>query len=47
LIHTYFIKGILTEELRECLDAVDVVGCAARFPAAVHGQDGVTHIDTS
>ena len=37
----------LAEVFRECLDAIDVISSAARFPAAVHGQDGVTHIDTS
>ena len=37
----------LAEELRESLDAVDVVGCAARFPATVHGQDGISHVNSS
>ena len=36
----------LAEELRKGLDAVDVVGCATCFPAAVHGQDGIAHVNT-
>ena len=40
-------QKLLAEKLRECLDTVYVVGCAARFPTAMHGQDGITHIDTT
>lgn len=36
----------LLEEFREGLDAVDVVGCATRFPTAMHGQDSIAHVDT-
>ena len=36
----------LAEELRKGLDAVDVVGWATCFPAAVHGQDGIAHVNT-
>lgn len=37
----------LTEELTEGLDSIDVVGHTACFPAAVHSQNGIAHIDTS
>ena len=40
-------KETLFEEFREGLETVDVVGCAARFPATMHGQDGIAHIDTT
>ena len=36
----------LFEELRESLDSKYLVGRAARFPATMHSEDGITHIDT-
>ena len=39
-------KETLFEEFRKGLDAIDVVDSAACFPATVHGQDSITHIDT-
>ena len=41
------VKETLFEEFRESLDTIDVVGCAARFSATVHSQDGIAHIDTA
>lgn len=40
-------RGCLAEEPCECLDAEDMVGCAARLATAMHGEDGIAHIDTS
>ena len=37
-------KACLFKELRKRLYRIKVVGHAACFAAAVHGQDGVTHI---
>ena len=35
------------EELRKCLNSKDVIGSTARFPATMHGKDGIAHIYTS
>ena len=35
------------EELTESLHRIDVVGHASRFPAAVHSEDGITHVNAS
>jgi hypothetical protein len=35
------------EELCESLNSKDVIGSTARFPATMHGKDGIAHIDTS
>ena len=37
-------SSLQAEELRESLDAVFVIGHAARLAAAVHAQDGVAHV---
>ena len=37
----------LVVELGECLDAVFVVGHAACLSAAVHGEDGIAHVDSA
>jgi hypothetical protein len=33
--------------LRKSLNSKDVIGSTARFPATMHGKDGIAHIDTS
>ena len=35
------------EELRKSLNSKDMIGSTARFPATMHGKDGIAHIDTS
>ena len=39
--------SLLFEKMCEGLDGIDVVGCTASFPATMHGEDGIAHIDTS
>lgn len=34
-------------ELCKSFDTIEVVGHAARLAAAVHGEDGIAHIDTA
>ena len=39
--------SLLFEELRKSLNSKNVVCSTARFPATMHGEYGIAHIDTS
>ena len=45
--HVFIWSMSVSEELRESLDRVDMVGRAARLTAAVHRQDGIAHVDAA